>query len=155
MGWSIGAWFQTGSNDSSLLQNTQTISGVHSASYAKGTTVSFHRNKVAVGWSHTSIPRTPSRHAQDNFILQYRYCWSGIIRDWCTKQLSKGKSLSAEVASTDTTYWMCMAGSCDIFTGSTILHGQNSFGYEFTSRLKINVTHVNTHTATLLHTKFM
>ena len=155
MGWSNVAWFQTESNDSSLLQNTQTISGAHSASYPMGTTVSFHRNKVAVGWRHTSIPHMPSWHAQDNFILQYRYCWSGLICDWRTIQLSNGESLSAEVASTDTTYGMCMAGPCDIFTGSTILHGQNSFGYEFTSRLKINVTHVNTHTANLLCTHFM
>jgi len=70
VGWSIEACFHTGSNNSSLLQNTQTISGAHSASYAMGTKVPFHRNKVAVGWSNTSIPHMPSWHAQDNFILQ-------------------------------------------------------------------------------------
>jgi len=114
-----------------------------------GATASFHRNKAAAGWSYTSIPHMPSCHAQDNFILQCRYCWSGLIWDSSTLQLSKGKSLAAEVTSRDTTYRMCMAGPCDIFTGSTVLHCQHSFGYEFTSRLKINVTDMNTHTHTL------
>ena len=152
-GWSIMAWFQTGSNDSSLLQNIQSVWD-HSASYAMGTALSFHRNKVVAGWSYTSIPHMPSWHAQNNFILQCRCCWLGLTQDGSTLQLSKGKSLAAEVTSRGTTYRMCMAGPCNIFTGSTILHCQHSFSYEFTSRLKINVTDMNKHTATLLHTNF-